>query len=206
MAHRYTFRNTLKPLCLFIAMMIVGGSCNTCPSEHGCQDIPRGAIPQPCGVYMCRWEHTMENAADRDLTVIYRYEWSADPTRLTPAGQDHLYSLARQLCCATGPIVIETSDDAQLDVARRQAIMRSLGEINIMLTDRVVIGRSNAEGLYGQEAAGIAAHIIGNQTGAGAGAASQGGSSGGGQSGATGSTSGFGGFGGSSAGAGLGVN
>ena len=63
--------------------------------RKSCDDIPPGAIPQPNGTYACQWIHAETARADQDNFVIYQYEWSADGTKLTPFGQEHVARIAK---------------------------------------------------------------------------------------------------------------
>ena len=189
----------LKPTLHSCAMWLVLLTMAAPGCENGpktCNDITPGAIPQPSGSYLCQWNHAETARADRDKFVIYQYEWAAEPTTLTPGGREHLDCLSQGLAQSTCPIVIETSQDDRLDAARREAIVRALAGKNVLLAlDRVIVGRSEAEGLYGQEAPGVSAEMLSNQGGAGA--AGGAGAMGGGATGAMGgaSTSGGGGMG-----------
>ena len=170
--------------------------------HNSCNDIPPGAIPQPSGTYVCGWVHATADRADRDAFVIYQYEWSAEKTVLTPGGREHLDCLAARLAQSTCPIIIETSLDDRLDAARRAAVLTALAGRNMPLcADRVVVGRSDAEGLYGQEAPGVASGILSTRGAGNSAGAAQGGGMGGVQGGASGSTSTT-----TSSGGGMGIN
>jgi hypothetical protein len=73
---------------LVLFAIAVPGCCHDEP--RGCNNITPGAIPQPNGTYLCQWNHAETARADRDNFVIYQYEWSADGTKLTQFGQEHL--------------------------------------------------------------------------------------------------------------------
>ena len=115
-----------------------------CQSGHkACEDIPPGAIPQPNGTYLCQWNHAEMARADRDNFVIYQYEWSADPTKLTQFGQDHLVRIAQGLPQVCFPVLIERSPDQHLDELRRMAVLEALANCHVpIVPERVVIGRS----------------------------------------------------------------
>ncbi len=158
---------------LVLCMMAAPGCHTDCNSAN---DIPPGAIPQPCGTYVCRWMHGETARADRENFVIYRYEWSAEPAKLTPNGREHLDCLSQWLAQSTCPVVIETSQDERLDAARREEIVKMLAGKNVLLAaERVVVGRSEAEGLYGQEAPGVSGGMLGGQGGGGGAGATGGG-------------------------------
>ena len=64
------------------------------------------------------------------------------------------------------PVVIEPSSDPRVDESRRTAVLEALANSgNPVPPDRVILGRPEAEGLYGQEAPGIARGMFSNQTG-----------------------------------------
>ena len=131
--------------------MAVAGCCQN--GQGPCNDITPGAIPQPNGTYLCQWNHAETARADQDNFVIYQYEWSADGTKLTPFGQEHLARIAQGLPQVCFPVVIEPASDQRLNETRRLAVLEALANCHVQIVpDRVVLGRSEAEGLYGQEA------------------------------------------------------
>ena len=164
------------------SLVLLALACGGCQSgQKQCESIPPGAIPQPNGTYLCQWNHAETACADRDKFVIYQYEWSAEPTKLTQFGQEHLARIAQGLSQSPYPVVIEPAADPRLDEIRRMAVLAALANCHCpIVAERVVLGRSEAEGLYGLEAAGVARTMFSNQAG---GAGSTGG-------GATGSTGG----------------
>ncbi len=110
--------------------------------------------------------------------MIYQYEWSAEPTQLTPGGQEHLAQIAQRLPQVCLPIIIEPASDPSLNEPRRMAVLQALANYHApIVPERVVIGRPEAEGLYGLEAAGIARSMISTQGGQGASGGGIGGSS-----------------------------
>jgi hypothetical protein len=166
-------RIALVPL---LVAVVLGGCHN---GQSPCEDIPPGAIPQPNGTYLCQWTHAQTACADRDRFVIYQYEWSADATKLTQNGQGHVTRIAQTLAQVSYPVVIEVSTDPHLDEMRRMTVLEALANCHApIVPERVIIGRPDAEGLYGQEAAGVAARAIGNASG-GQGAGVSGGATGG---------------------------
>ena len=73
------------------------------------------------------------------------------------------------------PIVIECSSDKRVDETRRLAVLESLANCHVPISpERVVLGHSEAEGLYGQEAPGVARGMFSNSSG-GQGAGAMGG-------------------------------
>ena len=163
-AFRYVRLSSLIHRALWLVLLSMAApGC----SENGhkpCNDITPGAIPQPNGTYLCQWNHAETARADQDNFVIYQYEWSADGTRLTPFGQEHLARIAQGLPQVCFPVVIEPSTDPRLNEIRRMAVLEGLANCHVpIVPDRVVLGRSEAEGLYGDEAAGVARRMLSNQ-------------------------------------------
>jgi hypothetical protein len=200
----YRKKATLRLCGLFLlpfAAAVVSGC-------HTCNNITPGAIPQPNGTYACQWVHTERTRAAQDNFVIYQYEWSADVTKLTPSGQEHVAQIAQGLSQTPFPVVIEPSSnpsDRRLDEARRMAVLEALASSgNPVPPDRVILARPEAEGLYGQEAPGVARGMLSTQTGGqntGIGTSSAGATLGGTQ----GSMYGGGTLGGAGTGVGIGV-
>jgi hypothetical protein len=160
-------------LWLILLTLAAPGCCNT--GHKSCNDIPPGAIPQPNGTYACQWMHEERARAGQDKFVIYQYEWAADGTKLTPFGQEHLAKIAQGLPQVPFPVVIEPSADDRVNESRRLAVLECLANCHVqIMPDRVVFGRSEAEGLYGDEAPGVAARMLSNRS-SGQGAGSMGG-------------------------------
>ena len=158
----YRPKATLRLCGIFLvpfAVAVVSGC-------HTCNNITPGAIPQPNGTYACQWVHAERARAAQDNFVIYHYEWSADVTKLTPSGQGHVAQIAQAMCQVPFPVVIEPSSDRRLDDLRRMAVLEALASSgNPVPPDRVILGRPEAEGLYGQEAPGVARGMLSTQTG-----------------------------------------
>ncbi len=176
-----TWKPRLAGLCLLALIP-------ACAQPHGveCRDIPMRAIPANPGTYVCQWTAAEATRAEADKFIFYQYEWQRDKAQLGPFGQRHAAQVAARLPCVAYPVVVEPSDDAKLDESRRLAILQALAcEGRSVPLERIVVGHSEAEPLYSQEAPAIARGMFTNQTG-------------------TGTTGGFGGGGGLGAGGGLG--
>ncbi len=145
-----------------------------------CQDIPPGAIPRPAGSFACDWIESHAARAERDMLVIYQYEWVTDRAELGPFGQQHVERLAALLARSFGPIVVQPSGRSELDEARRAVVLDRLAEKNVRLSpEQVVVGRPEAEGLDGLEAPPIAEEMLGQGRRGGGSRATTGGSFGG---------------------------
>ncbi len=168
-----------------------------------CADIPPGAIPQPVGTHVCQWQTAQQDRAERDDFVIFNLEWEAGGQVLGPKGKRHAECLAEAVEQVPYPIVIATSDDAVLDETRRQHVIEMLAANGVEdPAARVVLGESEAEGLYGPEAVRLGdARLIGTGRTTGGGVTGRG-FSGGGFGGGFGS--GLGGGFGSAFGSGMG--
>jgi hypothetical protein len=135
------------------------------PACAGRHDIPKGAIPPPAGTYDCQWNNAEMARAGRDQFVIYQYEWQRGKPVLNDFGQRHLARIAEQFACAPYPVAVEPSADNRLDETRREAILKGIALHGVEATsDRVVLGHSEAEGLYGLEAQGVAQGMISSRT------------------------------------------
>ena len=197
-----------SPLLLLLLLSISLTAGAGCRTHHGPRnvhpraDIPKGAIPAPLGTAACQWQNEQSARAERDYFVIYgnerRYGREEDGTRLGPFGTRHLEELAERLPYEPFPIVIDRGDDAELDQARKIAVVSYLESKGLPDAEsRVVVGRGEANALYGIEAPPIGIGFIGS--GGGAGGRGGGGGIGGGRGGLGG-----GGLGGGLGGGGLG--
>lgn len=157
------------------------------PDHHA--DIPHGAIPAPLGTYSCEWQQAQTGLAEQDYFVLYPNEWrhgsTEDGTRLGPAGVRRLEEFSQRLPNEPFTVVIDKSEDAELDQSRRVAVVGYLSSMGLGDADsRVVVGRGQAAGLYGAEAPQIGSGFIStglnNGAGSSGGAGRQGGLGGGG--------------------------
>jgi hypothetical protein len=121
-------------------------ACHSCE----CHDIPKGAVPPPCGTYICQWNDAETTRAAADKFVVYQYEWIDD--KLSPFGERHMPQIAHQLPLVPWPVVVEPSGDAKLDQRRRQAVFEALSQCGNISEDRIIFGHSEALGLPGYEA------------------------------------------------------
>ncbi len=138
-----------------------------------CADIPCGAIPPPAGTYSCQWQTEQIARASRISSCIHEYEWSMGAEQLGPDGRKHVHELAKRLGDGPQHVIVAASDNDKRNVARRKVIVEHLTQLGVLDADnRVVIGESQAEGLYGQEAVRYGTSRLGgtNTTGAGGGA------------------------------------
>jgi hypothetical protein len=151
-------------LWLILCALTANAGCHNGPEP--CNDIAPGAIPQPNGTYACQWIHGERARADQDNFVIYEYEWAADGRNLTTFGQQHVARIAQGLTQVPFPVVIEPSSDQRVNEGRRMAVLEALACCHVqIIPDRVILGRSEAEGLYGQEAPGIERGMFGTSSG-----------------------------------------
>ena len=89
--------------------------------------------------------------------MIYQYEWDRTGKLLSRSGKRHVEGLASRMAQAPCPVLIEPQGDAELDEARRQAVIFTLAGKGIDDADqRVRVEYSDAEALYGQTAPLIA--------------------------------------------------
>ncbi len=127
-----------------------------------CQTIPKGAIPQPYGWFVHKWENAQCSKAEADDFVIYKHEWFKGGTELGPYGTYHIQQILKRLPGVPFPVLIqvETQDPARNEM-RRMVIVNYLAQAGVPDPDtRVVLGYPEAEGLYGDEAPRIYQQMI----------------------------------------------
>ncbi|HEV7998613.1 MAG TPA: hypothetical protein VGP63_01960 [Planctomycetaceae bacterium] len=155
MRNSFTMRNWPSMLLALGATALTAGCHQTgyvCPTDR-CADIPCGAIPQPLGTYSCQWQTQQKLRADQDRFVIYQYEWFQGGDHLGPAGRRHIETISQQLSGVPYPVLIEKSEDATLNEARKKHVVATLASLGAADTERrVILGYSEAEGLDGTEA------------------------------------------------------
>ncbi|MCS6853092.1 MAG: hypothetical protein NZ700_18200 [Gemmataceae bacterium] len=118
-----------------------------------CSRIPRGAIPEPVGSKVLRFQNVQAGKAEADDFVIYKHEWFLDGQELGPYGRYHLNLIARRLPEVPFPVVVQQSNDEALNEARRQVIIRELAVRGILdAPERVIVAFPEAEGMYGEQA------------------------------------------------------
>ena len=168
--HRYQDRYAAAILAGVIALIAISGcrTNNVCDERStrsglgcaNCEDIPRGAIPQPLGSYVCAWQRSHAQEADRDDYVLYSYQFGCGGDRLTPDGERHVRKLMSDPNAVIRPLIVETVDDAELAARRRSSVISYLAHLGVVGPEELVrIGESRAEGLLGQEAQGISRRI-----------------------------------------------
>jgi hypothetical protein len=118
-----------------------------------CADIPCGAIPRPAGVYNCQWQNEQKLRAEQDKYVIYQYEWYMGGDRLGPDGRRHVDTIAKKLDSVPFSVIIEKSNNVNLNETRRKYIVATLTSLGVGDAEkRVVVDYSEAEGFDGAEA------------------------------------------------------
>lgn len=152
-------------------------SCDTCGphghhgGHHGiigcldidnCADIPKGAIPQPIGTFTNAYVNLQAGKAERDDFVIYYNEWVDEQAVLGPYGGDHLGRIASRMPFTPFVVTIQPEPNKPvLTGLRYQAVVNALTEAGIPnAADRVVVGRSAANGMYGEAAPQIYQQLI----------------------------------------------
>jgi hypothetical protein len=151
-------------------VILVAGCKSDCQPTGGdhCADIPAGAVPHPNGTYACQWQQAHMAAAEADELVFYHYEFENCGPALGPFGQRHLAKTAQRLAYEGSTVVLERSEDANLDQARVKSLVDGLASLGIAdAQERVVVGNSRAEGMYGIEASTVTAGYAGDGAGGG---------------------------------------
>ena len=149
--------------CVAAEKNCTGGTCKKSFLGIGkCNAIPCGAIPQPYGWFVHKWEDAQCAKAEADDFVIYKHEWFKGGTELGPYGTYHIQQILKRLPGVPFPVLIqvETQDPARNEM-RRMVIVNYLAQAGVPDPDaRVVLGYPEAEGLYGDEAVRIYQQMI----------------------------------------------
>ena len=151
--------------CLRLGLLvwIVLPGCVGWGERRGCEDIPPGAIPPCNGTHAQEIFRKQAEIAEADDFVIYEHEWLYDPltgcgtNKPGPYGTYHLNKIVKRLPDVPFPVLIQVNPvDDRLNEARRVAVVVFLKANGILDADtRVILGFPEAEGLFGEEAAGI---------------------------------------------------
>lgn len=123
------------------------------PHIDNCATITKGAIPQPYGWFVHRWQDAQAAKAEADDFVIYKHEWYKGGTQLGPYGQYHLQQIIKRLPTVPFPVLLEVEclDPARNEL-RRAAIVNCLTQAGYADPQaRVFLGIPEAGGLYGDE-------------------------------------------------------
>src|SRR5262245_61631215 len=129
------------------------GNCSSC-----------AALPALNGTYARMVNDAHVGKAKSDFFVIYNYEWTGGGSQLGPRGRRHLGQIAQRLTSETFSVLIETSDNADLDATRRQEIVSDLASLGVAgPEDRVIVGNSEAEGLSATDATRVDQGLSGSR-------------------------------------------
>jgi hypothetical protein len=136
-----------------------GGSCW---NVDNCADIPKGAIPQPPGTFTNDWLNRQAGKAEADDFVVYYNEWVDGQAVLSPFGGEHLDRIIARLPSVPFQVIIQPEPNSPvLNGQRHKAMIDALTEAGIKdAAQRVVVGRSAAEGLFGDEALRIYPQLV----------------------------------------------
>jgi hypothetical protein len=129
-------------------------------SEHGSlvgflqgtrdtRTIAPAPAPRATGLGTVRLD---DSGMQADDFVIYAHMWQKNTAELGPLGRYQLELVARRLRNTAFPVVIETSHDDKLDMARRDMLISMLGSRGFHEPGRIVVGYSeecNNSGSFG---------------------------------------------------------
>ncbi|MBM3964936.1 MAG: hypothetical protein FJ308_07670 [Planctomycetes bacterium] len=171
--------------------------CTGCRSGNGifgvdrCANVPCGAIPGKPGNHLCEWQQAQVRSASNDLGVFYQADFIGQSDRLSPAAELQVARLVQQGAVGTVPLILEPSDDSQLDASRAIMLASTFSAAGMQMSaDEISVASPPALGLAGYRAQQVAR------------AASRNGNQGGGQG--QGSNGGLGGASGNGMGGGFG--
>lgn len=109
----------------------------------------------PLGTHLYDAMTTMTHKADLHTFILYRSDFIAGTTTLSPGGARRLSFLASRLPTWAGPVVVEwTPDQPGLDAARRDSVAAILSGARLPVPPgRLVVGPSPYPGLLGVDSA-----------------------------------------------------
>ena len=116
---------------------------------------PDQFVEPPVGFYVNQSFTTMKAKADPHKFTLYKSDFLAGTSQLSPVGASRFNLMATRLPGWIGPITIEWSpDEPALALARRAAVVDYLQASQLPVSpERVVIGPSRYPGTYGNDAA-----------------------------------------------------
>ena len=156
----------------FVSIGLFALTLGGCVSKGGvfgvdrCADVPRGAIPEPVGTKLCQWQTEQIQGALADRTVLYRADFVADSTELSPGARERLSRLLAAGQLDLTPITVEPSGNEAVDQARVSAVVTLLASVGMNAPD-VSVAIPSALGLTGPAAERAAGSLGRNRSGAG---------------------------------------
>jgi hypothetical protein len=114
---------------------VLQGYCDTRPH------IAPGAEP-PIALTSTTPDKVENGGTQADDFVVYTHMWQKNSAELGPLGRYQLELIARRLRGVSFPVVIETSHDEKLDMARRDMLISLLGARGFHDPSRVVVAYS----------------------------------------------------------------
>ena len=91
----------------------------------------------------------------RDQMVLYHYDFGfgTDAERLKDRGRYQLQKMIKRFHIAGSPLIIQASDDPQLDAQRQASVLAALADLGMQLEpEMVVVGRPGVPGMSGDDA------------------------------------------------------
>lgn len=129
-----------------------GGGCS-CLEELKTTIHAHATTPDCLGGAMHRILGAQVERGRADHFVIYDNEWLGDSATPGPFGRGHLERIAKRVGETSYPVVVVPTGNPAIDAPRRRVVVTRLALAGLTDADqRVVLGYSEAEGLYGEEA------------------------------------------------------
>jgi hypothetical protein len=137
------------------------------PKNGRCNDIPHGALPDPPGAHLARFEAIQKTNAEALSYAIFVNEWYMGGRTLGPYGEYHVQQIAKLLSGVPYHVMIQPTLDPALNDLRRAVVVGKLLEAGVADADtRVRVEYPETEGLYGEEATRIfRSMLLSNQSG-----------------------------------------
>src|SRR4051812_9364637 len=105
------------------ALAALAAGCSTHSNEMGTSRfqhdfgkvIPPGAMPDPPGEHVRRFQAVQRTNAMAQEYVIFNHEWYMGGRTLGPYGEHHLRHMITRLAAVPYPVIIQPTPDAELN-------------------------------------------------------------------------------------------
>ena len=125
---------------LFLALLASATGCH----HHGkgwldCHsDYCPGAVPEPAGAKICRWQEAQVRNAEIDQTVLYRCDFVGDSLEIGPQAKERLLRLLHSGSLSNSVVVVEKTSNPNLDQERLEHVVEQLAAMGAAPLDAMI--------------------------------------------------------------------
>ncbi len=137
-------------LLILISLLVFSG-CNHHRGLTGVDsiaDVPKGAVPEPAGVKLCRWQTAQVQQAAQDQTVLYKADFLGESDQLAPSATEKILRALQNGTADVQMWVVEATQDTTQDSRRVNSVTQQLANWGVQ-SPRVGIGMPTALGMPG---------------------------------------------------------